>query len=431
VLSRKLILSFIAVFVLSSLCFVVSVEADSLMWSQTYGGTDSRESASSLVATSDGGYAIAGPTESVGDVREGAYRVLLVKTDSSGNMEWNRTCGKFYSTFLDITAVQGCSCSLVATSDGGYAIAGETISVGGYGSWLIKTDASGNVEWNRTYAGGGDHSLAVASDGGYALARSKYPMTEADDFLLTKTDEFGDVEWTRTYGGTTNDVVYSLVVASDGGYALAGYTNSFGAGSYDSWLVKTDAYGNMEWNRTYGGPYWDGATSLVATSDGGYAIAGDTHSFGAGGRDFWLVKTDASGNMEWNRTYGVTDIDCSCSLVATSDGGYAIAGCRDAFTPVSDFWLVKTDASGNMEWNRTYGGTKYERARSLVATSDGGYAIAGDTTSFGAGSYDFWLVKTDEYGVVPEYSSWLLTSILLVATSVIVIYKKKFFDDHP
>jgi hypothetical protein len=430
VLSRTLIFSFMAVFVLSSFSFVVSVEADSSMWSQTYGGTDN-DVAHSLVATSDGGYAIAGITDSVGDVW-GDYGVLLVKTDSSGNMEWNRTYGKFYSGLMDHSPIQACSCSLVATSDGGYAIAGQK----GVDAWLVKTDAFGYMEWNQTYSGeasGHAFSLVQTSDGGYALAGDTGSFgAGGSDYWLIKTDADGNMQWNQTYGGTKYDTGCSLVATSDGGYAIVGDTFSSDSVGTDALLVKTDASGNMEWNQTYGGYYSEYAYSVVETADGGYAIAGQTHSYGAGSTDFWLVKTDAFGYMEWNQTYGGVRGEYAFSLVQTSDGGYAIAGLTESFgAGPYNYWLVKTDAFGYMEWNQTYSGEGLALDFSLVQTSDGGYALAGSTESFGAGGKDFWLVKTDEYGVVPEYSSWLLTSILLVATSVIVIYKKKFFDDHP
>jgi hypothetical protein len=186
------------------------------------------------------------------------------------------------------------------------------------------------------------------------------------------------------------------------------------------------------WSRTYGGTDIDWAKSMVMTSDGGFAIAGRTESFGAGSADFWLVKTDEFGYMEWNQTYGGKDIDRAYSLVETSDEGYAIAGSTYSFgAGKKDVWLIKTDAYGNAEWNQTYGGTEQDTPCSLVVTPDGGYAIAGDTWSSGAGEDDFWLIKTDETGFVPEYSSWVLLSIMLVATFVVVIYKKKLFDDHP
>jgi hypothetical protein len=213
-----------------------------------------------------------------------------------------------------------------------------------------------------------------------------------------------------------------LLATSDGGYAIAGETVA--AGIVDFWVVKTDEFGNEEWNRTYGGPYNEHAYALVATSDGGYAVAGSQYG------DCWLVKTDASGNMEWNRTYGRESSDHARSLVATPDGGYAIAGDTEysglgSGAGYSDFWLIKTDESGNMELNQTYGGAGYDVAYAVVAMSDGGYALAGITSSFGAGGYDALVVRADEYGVFPEYSSWILPLILLVATSIMLVYRKK------
>ena len=186
-----------------------------------------------------------------------------------------------------------------------------------------------------------------------------------------------------------------LWCTSDGGYALAGFTDSFGAGNYDAWLVKVDASGNAMWNKTYGGAASDYAASVVLTNDGGYALAGYTSSFGAVGGDAWLVKVDASGNAMWNKTYGGAASDYAMSVVLTSDGGYAMAGETDSFgAGNNDFWLVKVDASGNMLWNKTYGGALSDVAWSVVLTSDGGYAMAGETASFGAGGGDFYLVKT-------------------------------------
>ena len=262
---------------------------------------------------------------------------------------------------------------------------------------LIKTDEYGTMEWNRTYGGiGGDfaYSVVETSDGGYALAGVTDSFgAGGNDFWLIKTDSFGNVEWNQTYGGTDSSIAYSLVETSDGGYALAGSSGSplyfpIGSGTTDFWLVKTDAYGNMEWNQTYGGTEDEVAYSLVETADRGLALAGYTESGGESGH-FWLVKTDGSGNMEWNQTYGGSKSDHAFSLVTTSDGGFALAS--------TNFWLIKTDAHGTVEWNHTYGREDYDTVFSLVETSDGGFALAGETYSFDEGN-GFWLVKTDANG---------------------------------
>jgi len=310
-LSKRLFLASVVLFVLVSFLFVGSVRASSEMWSQTYGGASS-DSAEAMVQTSDGGYAIAGYTTSFG--------------------------------------------------------------AGSYDFWLIKTDANGNVEWNQTY------------------------------------------------GGAHMESAYALVETSDGGYALAGVTNiRICHSDADFWLIKTDAYGNMLWNKTYSKGV-DCAHSVVETSDGGYALAGFTGFWFD--NDIWVVKTDEYGNIEWNNVYGDGN-SIAHSLVATSDGGYAIAGDTDhAGAGGYDFWLIKTDADGSMIWNRTYGGAEDDIAHSFVVTSDGGFAIAGETSSFGAGDSDFWLVKTDEYGI-PEFPSWAILPLLLLATLVTIFCKKR------
>jgi len=293
----------------------------------------------------------------------------------------------------------GTAHSLVETSDGGYALVGDIYSLKGDVSdrdfWLVKTDEYGKMEWNQTYEGIWEEhasSLVQTGDGGYAIAGYTYSFGAGNtDFWLIKTDEMGKAEWNQTYGGTMSEGASSLIETSDGGYALAGYMLAPNWGDPDFWLVKTDSYGNMEWNKTYGGPESESAYSLVETSDGGYALAGETFGYIRVGEndslwfigDFWLVKTDEYGNMEWNRTYGGPEPDWATALIATSDGGFAIAGETDSFgAGGGDFWLVKTDAAGNVEWNHTYGGERDDMAKSLVETTDGGYALAGFTNPF-------------------------------------------------
>jgi hypothetical protein len=399
-LSRKLFLSSMVLFVLLSFSSIVSVEASSLMWSQFYGGTE-EEHVHALIATSDGGYAVAGQTESFG---AGGYDVWLVKTDWFGNVEWNRTYGGTEGDF---------AFDLIETSDGGYALAGSTSSFGLHNAvFLVKTDAVGYMEWNKTYGGldiDGGNSLVATPDGGYMIAgHTKQSFGDDNlDFWLIKTDASGNMEWNQTYGGTKRDVAHSLVATSDGGYAIAGETKSFGAGINDFWLVKTDASGNMEWNQTYGGKDIDSASSLIVTSDGGYALAGETKSFGAGRGDFWLVKTDAYGNVEWNQTYGEPLGEKAYSLAETLDGGYIMTGDTRVFSPGGyDCWLVKTDEFGNMEWNQVYGGKEHYRAFSVIATSDGGYAVACETCASDVTDWDFWLVKIEGTEYTPELKTY-------------------------
>ena len=161
-------------------------------------------------------------------------------------------------------------------------------------------------------------------------------------------------KWIRTFDGVGDDEAYS-VEFGDYGYVLVGITNSSGFGQYDVLLIKTDSSGAMEWNRTYGGLFNDMASSLVATSDGGYALAGSASSFGAGSADVWLVKVDFFGNLEWNQTYGGPIADYCDSMVISNDGSYTLA-CISQTPTFGDgvFWLVKVDSLGKLEWNQTY-----------------------------------------------------------------------------
>jgi hypothetical protein len=381
--------------------------AGTLQWNKTYGGAGG-DFAFSVVQTGDGGYALAGYTESYG---AGSFDFWLVKTCVEMNLEhqrylggsnliygWSRTYG---GAGYDVTW------SVVQTGDGGYALAGWTDSygVGGRDFWLVKTDAVGNMQWNNTY---GLHandeyacSVVQTGDGGYALVGYTFSYGAGySDFWLVKTDASGTAQWVKTYGGTGYDYGLSVVQTMDGGYALAGRTNSYGAGDYDFWLVKTDSAGTALWNKTYGGTSHDGTWSMIQTVDGGYALAGQTFSFGAGDSDFWLVKTDSAGTMQWDKTYGGAGWEGGAqSMIQTVDGGYALAGETTSYGDVhGDFWLVKTDSAGNCQWNKTYAGANEDDAHSVVQASDGGYAIAGDAYSYVTTSADIWLVKTDSAG---------------------------------
>jgi hypothetical protein len=386
---------------LTSLDMIVDARQRTQIWDRTYGGAGI-DVAEALVQTGDGGYALAGYTNSSGAGYNDAW---LVKTDSAGNMMWNQTYGGISDDY---------AFALVQTNDGGYALAGRTASLGAghYDFWLVKTDAAGNAQWSRTYGGtvwDDAHALVQTTDGGYALAGTTQSFGAGyTDFWLVKTDELGNMQWNQTYGGTETDVAEALVQTGDGGYALAGNTMSFGAGYADSWLVKTDSSGNMQWNRTYGGAGIDVAEALVQTGDGGYALAGGTiFSFGSNSVDAYLVKTDASGNLVWNKIYGGTDSEYAYALLQTGDGGYALAGYSDDYAGNYSAYLVKTDASGTMQWNKTYGGTNDNYAYGLVQTGDGGYALAGI-----AGGRA-WLVKSESESGLAWIPSFM-NSITLV-----------------
>jgi len=167
----------------------------------------------------------------------------------------------------------------------------------------------------------------------------------------------GNEEWSRTYGGALADFGKSVQQTSDGGFIIAGYTYSYGEGGYDAYLIKVDSKGNEKWSKTFGGSLGDYAHSVQQTSDGGYIIAGQTNSIGAGDYDMLLIKTDSHGNEEWEKTYGGAEIDYAYSLQQTSDG-YVLVGSTSSFGIDHDVYLIKTDSLGNEEWQRTFVGDK-------------------------------------------------------------------------
>jgi hypothetical protein len=366
-----------------------------LEWNKTFGGSGS-DWGNSIQQTRDGGYIIAGRTRSYG---AGASDVWLIKTDAKGNKEWARTFGGSDSDWGD---------SVQQTRDGGYVVVGSTGSYGAgeQDAWLIKTDAKGNKEWNKTFGGSdsdwGD-SVQQTLDGGYIITgKTDSYGAGASDAWLIKTDAKGNKEWDKTFGGSGDDYGFSVRQTRDGGYIIAGRTGSYGAGDWDVWLIKTDAKGNKEWNKTFGGSDRDDGYSIQQTRDGGYIIVGETSSYGAGERDVWLIKTNAKGNKEWARTFGGSDSDWGDSVQQTRDGGYVVVGSTGSYgAGEQDAWLIKTDAKGNKEWDKTFGGSDSDWGDSVQQTRDGGYIVVGSTGSYGAGGWDVWLIKTDATGEAP------------------------------
>jgi len=359
------------------------------LWTRTYGGSDA-DRGYSVRQTDDGGYITTGYTMSMG---AGSQDVYLVKTNPNGDSLWTRTFGGSSDDY---------GYSVKQTNDGGYIIAGYTTSYGaGSGDfWLIKTDSQGDSLWTRTFGGEfleESFSVQQTNDGGYIITGFTYSYgAGAADVCLIKTDSEGYMIWTRTFGGTGGQYGNSVQQTEDGGYVIAGNTST---GNGDVWLIKTNSQGDSLWTRSFGGSSGDeDSKSVQQTTDGGYIIAGCTWSYGAGGHDVWLIKTDSLGQRQWAHTFGGSNNDYGYSVQQTTDGGYVIAGGAGN----SDVWLIKTDPLGILQWDRTFGGSNFDQGRSVQQTTDGGYIIAGYTDSYGAGSYDIWLIRLE--GERPELS---------------------------
>ena len=208
-------------------------------------------------------------------------------------------------------------------------------------------------------------------------------------------------EWNRTYGGPYGDGAWSLQRTVDGGYIIAGYTSSLGQSS-DLWLVKVDSLGRTQWDKTFGGSAEDAGYCIRQTSNSGYLVTGTTKSYGMGSEYLWLLKTDDNGTKLWDGIFGgfvSSSGDGAWSVDETRDGGYIVTGYTKSFgAGAKDLWLVKTDSQGIKQWDRTFGGSKDDVRMSVVQTRDGGYAVTGRTASYGAGKDDIWLMKTDSAG---------------------------------
>lgn len=385
-----LMIGLLMVAVLTFLVNIQPVMPFGIIWDKTYGGTG-YDDAHAVEATSDGGYLIAGRTESFG---AGAIDFYLVKADSMGNIQWEKTYGGTASEWAE---------DVEETSDGGYIILGR--AAGDF--WLVKIDSGGNLEWEKTYDGGGDdipYDVEQTNDGGYILVGHSTQVGGIwYDIRLIKTDQNGYVEWERMYGGATDEWGMAVEQTSDGGYILAGSTDSFGAGACDIWVIKTDSNGIIQWDETYGGPAHDFAADIEETY-GGYIIAGwKSYSIyypASEDHDFWLVKIDASGTILWDKTYGGTGKEEAWDVEETwNKKGYIVIGYTYP-DPInapdsSDVWLVLTNFYGDNIWEETYGGTGREEAYDIKrAHTWGSYVISGITTSYGAGSCDAWLIKT-------------------------------------
>jgi hypothetical protein len=354
-------------------------------WTKTFGGS-AGDYGRSVQQTLDGGYIITGYTSSYG---VGGQDVYLIKTNANGDTLWTKTFG---GTSEDR------GYSVQQTSDGGYIIVGSTYSFGGQGQvYLVKTDANGNEQWHKT-KGFSDcddwgNSVQQTSDGGYIIVgRTHDAGTEA--IYLIKTDANGNNQWYHIKGyDHYDDVGNDVQQTSDGGYIIVGYTEGYGNG--DVFLIRTDASGGGGWNNHFGGSSSDVGYSVQQTTDGGYIITGNI------GNDIYLIKTDTSGNQTWYKTFGGTDYDWGYSVQQTTDGGYIITGETKSYGAGNvDVYLIKTDASGNETWSNTFGGTSNDMGRSVQQITDGGYIITGYTASYGAGSFDVYLIKTDEDGNV-------------------------------
>lgn len=388
--------------ILAFIITVISISAFaqySQLWAKTYGGS-SYDICRAVQLTADSGYILGGTAYSYGAGQDDAWAVRI---NSDGDTLWTAVAGGItYDECMDI----------IETSTGHVVMAGYSFSFGaGSGDfYLIKLSSNGDTVWTKTYGGVNleeCHSILEDWNNDYLLAGETFSQgAGAADFWVLKTDDNGDTLWSKIYGGVDDDYCYNTVQTSDSFYLLCGKTSSFGAGDSDFWLIKADENGDTLWTRTYGGSQYDAAYSVIETSDSCYLLAGLTSSFGAGSYDYYLVKTDRNGDTLWTKTYGGVEVDECRAVTETADNSYMLGGATRSFgAGNADYWIIKTDSDGDTLWTKTYGGVQDDECYDIAQGPGNISLFAGSTESSGAGFADFYAIKISDISSVDDFNS--------------------------
>ncbi|MBX7140760.1 MAG: hypothetical protein K1X63_06725 [Chitinophagales bacterium] len=375
-------------------------------------GTTGDNFANDVQLTSDGGYILVGTAEFAG----GFGDLLLIKTDANGDTLWTHTIG---GSSLD----QGNS--VIQTSDGGYIIAGATMSygAGANDAWLVKTDAKGLVTWSKTYGTINNdvaYGVVQTSDGGYVFSGMEKQSGLNGNAHLVKVDASGNVLWSKTFGSyLRKNFAYTLLQTSDHGFLIGGWENLNLGINDDFCLIKTDSNGTLQWYKSYGDVGHDQNFSVHQTTDGGFVIAG--YTFSASVIDVNVVKVDGSGNLLWTKNVGGTGADYSYAVTSTADGGLVFCGSTLSFGATNAGYLAKMDGSGNLLWSKTMTGTGWDGFFAIREASDGGFVLAGVKGENYGVSGSVYFVKTDangNSGCNNTVTSSVTTPSILVGTPI-------------
>ncbi len=407
-----------------------------VQWNKKYGGAQV-DIPLAIKVTANNGTILTGYTDSKdGDINPTPGRdywdLWVLKLSPCGNIEWERSFGgSNYEAGHDV----------VQTADGGYLIAGETNStdggvVAGYGGtkdiWLLKLSAGGNLEWQKRYGGNGldiANAIHPAPGGGYYIAASSssnngditgnHGTAGYTDGVLMKIDATGNLLWSKCFGGSKNEELTDIEILDNNIY-IAGYANSVDGDippnqkNYDVWLLALDAGGNRIFSKIYGGSQNDVAYSLTKGNNStltlaGYTTSNDGDVTGAkGSQDFWVLNISSRGNLNWQKTLGGTDAEYANTIITDKDGGYIAGGISysadgdvDSARGDGDYWLVKLNAAGAVQWKKNLGGSGNDHLRQMLYfPANDEYYLAGDAisgdgdaTAPGRGENDFWIVK--------------------------------------
>ena len=375
-------------------------------FSKVFGEYDA-EMGYSIHSTNDNGYIISGATSSywatdslparILEPAHGVTDAIIAKVDRNGDYEWVKTYGgeNYESAF-----------NAKQTEDGGFIFMGYTASygLGLYDFWLVKLDQNGSILWQKTY-GDANSNIGlygdICSDNGFVLVGSTVPEGRNDrDIWLIKTDLNGDIEWSQTYGDSSIQSGSYLKQTQDDGFIILGSSLKTETQT-DINIIKVDEKGIVQWQKqiVYAGndvPY------AIKEDDNGYVVAATTTSLGAGDKDIFLIKLDQSGTIIWERTYGGAELEYGFD-VFPGDDGYVVVGSTSSFgTMFYDIWILKVDFNGEEIWNQIFSGENIDIGRAIIGHKSGGYTVLAQTSSYGAGEYDFWILKLNENGIVPE-----------------------------
>jgi hypothetical protein len=448
-----------ASFLFLSFCFpalVFAQNAPAIEWQKSLGGT-SEDGSNAIQLTADGGFVIAGHSYSSDNdvtVNQGASDYWIVKTDAIGSIQWQVSLG---GSSNDVAS------AIQQTTDGGYIVAGFSRSnngdvTGHHGTtayndyWVVKLDSAGSIEWEKSLGGTLNefaNSVQQTAEGDFIIAgysvsndgdvTNHHGGTTTTDYWIVKLSSSGTLLWQKSLGGTSADNANAIQQTTDGGFIVAGSSSSNdndvsgNHGFADYWIVKLDSAGDIEWQKCLGGSGDDVASSIRQTSDGGFIVAGwsdsddNDVSGNHGNYDYWVAKLFADGNIDWQKSLGGATGDFANSIEQISDSGFVIAGYTSSNNSgdvsgyhggvfFGDYWIVKLDESGNFAWQKCLGGTNDEYAASAQQTIDGGLIVTGWTessdgdVSFNYGSSDVWIVQLGiatsvDYGISNSFFS--------------------------
>ncbi len=439
---------------------LLNAQAPALQWQKSLGGSEN-DFAFSAQQTKDGGYIIAGETASFdGNVtgNHGDEDFWVTKLDGKGNLTWQKALGGFGDE---------AAFAVEQTTDDGYILAGQaslssgnvTGNHGNLDFWVVKLDKNGNLLWQKSLGGSNsDHATSIqeTTDGGYIVAGSSASnngnvsghngTTFFSDYWVAKLDAGGNIMWQDSYGGSVDDFAFSVRQTKDGGYIVAGNSESDDGdvtGVHDivygdMWVIKLDPNGVLQWERVYGGNDYDLANSIRQTTDGGYIIGGFSRSHDGditnnhGNYDMWVVKTNDKGDITWQKSLGGSNGDFGYGVEQTPDGGYIVSGGTSSTNGDvtgnhgnEDFWVIKLDANGNLKWQSALGGSGFDEAKTVDQASDGGYIVAGysgsnnGNVSGNHGQNDFWVTKLFSCNCIPPIAGLNTLNVTASAAKIV------------